>query len=297
VEAGAGQFRIGELARRAGVAPELLRAWERRYGLLEPARTQGGFRLYSAEDERRVAAMVANLARGYSAAEAAQLTLAAGPESEAPAEAPVSDLGPDADELRAALDDFDDGRANRALDRLLAAFSLDTVLTVVLGYLRGLGDRWERGEASIAQEHFASNVLRGRLLGLARGWGQGTGPRALLACAPGEQHDLPLLVFGLALRTRGFRVTFLGPDTPVATLADAVDVLSPALVVVSVTAESGLGPEVTRALRPLGRRTRLALAGRGVDETLARASGAELLGDDPVAEAERLAAGPAPAVA
>ena len=58
--------------------------------------------------------------------------------------------------------------------------------------------RWERGEVSVAQEHFSSNVLRGRLLGLARGWGNGTGPTTVLACAPGELHDLPLLVFGLA---------------------------------------------------------------------------------------------------
>jgi len=55
----------------------------------------------------------------------------------------------------------------------------------------------------VAQEHFASNVLRGRLLGLARGWGEGVGPRAVLACAPGELHDLPLIVFGLTLAGRG----------------------------------------------------------------------------------------------
>ena len=55
--------------------------------------------------------------------------------------------------------------------------SLETVLRdVVLPYLRELGERWERGDATVAQEHFASNLLRGRLLGLARGWGQGTGP-------------------------------------------------------------------------------------------------------------------------
>ena len=58
---------------------------------------------------------------------------------------------------------------------------------VVLPYLRELGERWLRGDASVAQEHFASSVLRGRLLGLARGWGLGLGPTAVLACLPGEQ--------------------------------------------------------------------------------------------------------------
>ena len=61
-------LRIGELSRRSGVSPELLRAWERRYGLLRPERSDGGFRLYTARDEHRVASMRANLDRGLSAA-------------------------------------------------------------------------------------------------------------------------------------------------------------------------------------------------------------------------------------
>src|SRR6188768_2775827 len=66
-------LRIGELARRSGVSVDLLRAWERRYALLQPARTPGGYRLYSAEDEARVRSMQAHLAQGLSAAEAARL--------------------------------------------------------------------------------------------------------------------------------------------------------------------------------------------------------------------------------
>ena len=81
------------------------------------------------------------------------------------------------EELADALDRFDEPRAQAILDRLLAVATVDTLLSeVVLPYLRELGERWARGEASVAQEHFASSVLRGRLLGLARGWGLGIGP-------------------------------------------------------------------------------------------------------------------------
>jgi MerR family transcriptional regulator, light-induced transcriptional regulator len=73
----------------------------------------------------------------------------------------------------------------------------------------------------VVQEHFASNLLRGRLLALARAWERGTGPAALLASAPDEQHDLPLIMFGLALRAQGRRVIFLGADTPLASIAEA----------------------------------------------------------------------------
>ena len=213
----AAQLRIGELARRTGVATELLRAWERRYGLLAPTRTEGGYRLYSAADVSRVGRMRELLATGLSAAEAAREALAepARPRRRAADGVPV--------ELREAIERLDDAAAHTAFDRLLADFSLDAVLEgAVLPLLRELGEGWARGEVSIAQEHFASNLLRGRLLGLARGWDRGGGPRAVLACPPGERHDLGLLIFGLALREHGWRITFLGGDTPVDTLADTV---------------------------------------------------------------------------
>ena len=88
---------------------------------------------------------------------------------------------------------------------------------VILPFLHRLGVRWAAGRTSVAQEHFASNVIAGRLRSLARGWGQGVGPRAILACPPGELHDLGLLCFGLVLREHGWRITYLGADTPIAT--------------------------------------------------------------------------------
>src|SRR5207342_425891 len=101
-------------------------------------------------------------------------------------------------ELTEALASFEEARAHSAFDRVLGALTLETVLTeVVLPCLHALGESWARGEATVAQEHFASSIIRGRLLGLARGWGAGVGPHALLACPPGEFHDLGLLAFGL----------------------------------------------------------------------------------------------------
>jgi DNA-binding transcriptional MerR regulator len=285
---GVGYLRIGELSRRVGVRPDLLRAWEARYGLLRPSRSPGGFRLYSDDDERRVRAMREHLARGLSAAEAALLVAEAAPEAGRPS-GTDRELERGARLLRRALDAYDDVEANRALDRLLAALSAETVLReVVLPYLADLGERWQRGEASVAQEHFATNVLRERLLGLARGWGQGTGPRALLACAPGELHDLALIVFGLALRARGWRIVFLGPDTPPDTLADAAATLSPDLVVVAGTTPQVLDAAVP-SVRTLAGGSNVAIAGPGASEELARAAGAVFLDDDPISAAERVA--------
>src|ERR1041385_2374460 len=183
-------LRIGELSRRSGVSPELLRAWERRYGLLRPTRSSGGLRLYSSADLARVTAMQQHLAEGLAAAEAAALATNEGDARVSNAFAPSESRR----ELDTALTTFDEAQAHAVIDSLLAQASLDTILRdVFVPYLHELGERWQRGEISVAQEHFASNVLRGRLLGLARGWGSGLGPRAILACAPGEQHDLGLI--------------------------------------------------------------------------------------------------------
>ncbi len=276
-------IRIGELSRRVGVPVELLRAWERRYGLLEPERTPGRFRLYSEDDVARVRTMRANLDRGLSAAEAARATLAGAGASDTPV------LIDGAQELARALESFDDVAAQEALDRVLTSLSVEAVLrSVLIPYLHELGEKWERGEISVGQEHFASNVLRGRLLGLARGWDRGVGPRALLACIQGEQHDLPVLIFGIALRAHGWRISFLGANTPIESLVDTVEMLAPSAVVVSGTVP-GVFEGLTDGLRGIAERVPLYLAGAASSEELARSAHAAYLDGDLLVAARTVA--------
>lgn len=284
------QLRIGELSRRSGVSPELLRAWERRYGLLDPIRSPGGLRLYSLADLERVRVMQQHLADGLAAAEAAAAAVRAPGESTKVAgtarESPVAAV----DQLAAALEEFDEPRAQAIFDRLLAEVTLDVFLSeIVMPYLRDLGTRWVRGEITVAQEHFASNVVRGRLLGIARGWGRGVGPRALLACAPGEQHELGLIAFGLALRTHGWRIEYLGADTPLDTIRGVANTLDVDLVVVSAVTPERIGELVTE-LRQISHVRRLAVGGAGAEGLEATALDALALTDDPVREAERVTA-------
>ena len=282
---GEGYLRIGELARRTGTSPELLRAWEQRYGLLEPSRSSGGFRLYSEEDEARVLTVKRLIADGLSAAEAARAALG----GEAIPDAEVGSIAESlASDLRAALDRFDEVGANEILDRLLAALSVETVLrSVLLPYLRVLGERWASGEASVAQEHFASALIRGRLLGLARGWGAGSGPAVVLACPPGEEHDLGLIMFGIVVSRRGWRVTYLGQDTPFATIEEAVEAVDPQLVVLAISEASALLANQD-AVRRLADRVPVAVGGAGVTEEAGTALGVRILAGDPVEVARSL---------
>jgi MerR family transcriptional regulator, light-induced transcriptional regulator len=293
-------WRIGELARRIGVSPEVLRAWERRYGLFRPERSAAGYRLYSAADERCARRVLALQAQGHSTAEAARLAMqtaaaeVATPASlpPTPAEAglsPVDQLELIAARLRASLDSLDGPATEQTLDTLFALTDVETAIAkVILPVLRGLGDSWENNEISVAAEHYASNLLQGRLLALARGWDFGDGPLAVLACAPGELHAIGLIAFGLALRRRGWRIAYLGPSTPIESLIGWTTAHHPAAVVVSaVTPERLIDCEA--GLRNLARHTRLALGGAGATGELAAQVGATALVADPSRAADQLA--------
>ena len=228
--------------------------------------------------------MQQHLAEGLAAAEAAALA------AESPYESPESafDASSARRDLGAALEAFDEPYAQAVLDSLLSLTMLDSLLTeVVLPYLHELGERWERGEITVAQEHFASAVLRGRLLGLARGWGRGFGPQAMLACLPGEQHDLGLIAFGLALRARGWRIAYLGGDLPIDSVISAARAVDPAFVVLTAVDPESFRRS-TAELKSLARTQSICLGGAGAREAEARAIGATLLDGGPVEEAQRL---------
>jgi DNA-binding transcriptional MerR regulator len=281
-----GHLRIGELSRRVGVSPELLRAWERRYELLQPTRSSGGFRLYSEADELRVRRMQGHLQQGMSAAEAAQAALAG---STRPELASTPSLSESAKELQEALERYDEQAANAVLDRTLSTFGTETVLAEIVNtVLRTLGERWAAGELTVAHEHFASNLLRGRLLGIARGWGRGGGPLALLACPPGEWHDLPLILFGIELRAAGWRIVLLGADTPISTIERVVEDVSPAVVVLAATMSGSL-QAIEDQVAALAARVPVAIGGRGTSAALAERVGALLLAADQEEAATTLA--------
>ena len=170
-----GHLRIGELSRRTDTSVDLLRAWEKRYGLLDPDRSDGGYRLYSDNDVERVRAMRSHLRRGSRL-----------PKRRAAPSRPRSRRRSVASSSRGRGTNWPTrSSTSRREERTPCSTSCShrsastrCCRDVVLPYLHDLGDAWSRGEITVAQEHFASNVLRGRLLGIGRGWGEGSGPHA-----------------------------------------------------------------------------------------------------------------------
>jgi methanogenic corrinoid protein MtbC1 len=200
---------IAAISRRTGIAPDTLRKWELRYGVLRPARTPGGQRRYSELDVQRVEWLRDRIRDGWRIGEAARVIDEAGA---AALDEPIELR----DALIASIRDSDPVTLTATLDQAFAVLPLEEALTdVVTPALRWTGEAWHRGELSVAQEHAITAKVRAhldRLISDAQGGVHGV---AVLACAPGERHDIGLLMLAVMLRTDGWRVEFLGADTPV----------------------------------------------------------------------------------
>lgn len=279
-------MRISELSRRVGVNAETLRAWERRYGVLRPRRTDGNTRLYSALDEARVRVMKRYIAEQVPVAQAAEMAMSAQLRL-----TPGTAGGLPDHERRRAMQDlagtlavFDETSADRTLQQLLGAYSVTAVLRdVILPYLHEIGERWEQNTISVAQEHFASQFLQARLHALSRGWDRGLGPRAVLAAAPGDHHTLAITCFGIALHRLGWRVVGLGAATPIEMIREVVDATGASLVAVSASVVGLLEPHAG-ALADLAEATQVAIGGYAASPELARRCRALYL-EEPIAGA------------
>ena len=281
---------IGELSRRVGVSSDLLRKWERRYGILRPGRTRGNHRLYSRVDEARVRLMLDHVRHGMPAAQAAELAVAARFRI-APGAAPTQmrdQVLAACHRMLDALMRYDETAADQILETLLARVPPTAIVNdVLLALMRAVGEQWGGGLISVAQEHFATGFVHARLLGLARGWDHGLGPRALLACPSEEQHTLGLIAFGISLHQIGWRITYLGADTPARMVSEAADAVRPRLTVVAAVTPGRL-ETAGEELAALACRSAVALAGAGSSPDLAEHLGVGHLAGDPVTAAREI---------
>ena len=231
------RYRIRAVALLTGVATATLRAWERRYGVPEPARSDKRYRLYSERDVALIRRMAALCASGLRPAEAARTARFQGlPPREA--DGTGSDGGL-VDRVVEAVSSMDLDALRAALERAFATGSAARVFdTVIAPAMHRVGELWARGEISVAAEHAASFVVRETLSNFLRlGTPPDPAPTVVLGCFDEEQHELGLLGFALHLAAWGYRPIFLGMRVPATALRDAVARHRPCLVAISAVIE------------------------------------------------------------
>lgn len=240
-DAQAPRYSIGVCARLSGVPLETVRIWERRYDILRPGRTEGGHRLYSDDDVSLLRAVKVLVDGGMRPSEVFRLGkdgIFATARQRSQGAPPPSWT----DTIDATIDAavaLDETRVAALLDGPLVTRGHDEVVDGLwLPVLARVGELWERGQLSVATEHFVHQLVAGRVQAALRATLSSTsGPTALCACVPGDRHEVGLFAAALALKKAGFVVVVLGGDLPVVDLARSVGQLKPALIVLAATAE------------------------------------------------------------
>ncbi|WIO74829.1 MerR family transcriptional regulator [Porticoccaceae bacterium LTM1] len=226
-------YPIRQVSEQTGVNSVTLRAWERRYGLVKPQRTPKGHRLYSQEDIESIKRIVELLEQGSSLS-AIRTTLT----SDASGDFTSNVWEGYLDQMQRAISQFDEGRLDAQYSEAMSLYPVAVVMNqVLLPLLKQLGDRWKRGEGSVAEEHFFGVYVRNKLgARLHHSSNPPRGPKLISACLPNEYHDFGLLMFALIGREHGLRQIILGTSTPLEELPDVVSRCNADGIVLSATA-------------------------------------------------------------
>jgi len=260
-------YRIKRVAKITGINPATLRAWERRYNLIAPGRTDSGYRLYSDDDVAMLSRIKQFTSEGLTIGEAiARVRRSLSP---LPPDARAPELADVGAQLRDALLRFDRAGALAEYERLGHLAPERRAEDVLLPLMREIGELWKDGTAVIAQEHFASAFVREKLAAMIAGLdgGMGPGPEGVCAGAPGEMHEFGLMACALRMAAGGWKVLYLGADMPLEETARVARERRSALVCTSLVLRrgaaecAGLAAELRRLVP---RETAVVVGGAGV---------------------------------
>lgn len=264
-------YNIKAVVQATGISPSTLRAWERRYNMCQPQRSESGYRLYSDRDVAVIRWLKAQVDAGMSISQAVSWLQSIIDKGEAGGSSAVAlpDPGGRATEamtlqpptrhdmqnfatlqerLLKALLAFQEEASEQILAQAFALYPLEHVGEhLIMPTLVDIGDLWHRGELSITREHYATNYLIQRLAAILRTVPNGSGgPVVWIGCAPGELHEIGAMLLSIYLRRAGYIVRYLGQNLPVEDLVSEVKNVQPGMVIFSATTV-----ESARALQPV----------------------------------------------
>jgi DNA-binding transcriptional MerR regulator len=237
-------YNIKAVSRLLGLLPVTLRAWERRYGLPTPRRGQQGYRLYSEYDVRTLRWLKTQLDSGLSIGRAVQYlnelrTQGKDPAATIPSTYPTNNASIDqlTEELTNHLIQLNDEKAAETLRRSFALYPVDQVLVeIIQPALIEIGEAWHNGKIAIAVEHYATQFFMQHLMSMLNAAASPIRSELIVAaCAPGEQHQIGLLILVVMLRWRGWNVKYLGPDLKLDRIEEALAPLRPRMLLFSAT--------------------------------------------------------------
>lgn len=231
-------YSIKAITTLTGLTAETLRAWERRYQGILPARSENGRRQYSAQDLEKLSLLAELTRSGHAISKIVGLDREALRELQRQAEPDLHASSRLIGQLMSDLMDYRIDRCEQLLKRaLLACGTLDYVREILLPALNKVGELWHQQQISIAQEHMFSGCVKRIVLSLVSnqsGHAAASGPAMLFATPSGEAHEFGILVSCLLAAAQGFRCYYLGADLPGPDIRQAIERLNPDIVVMGL---------------------------------------------------------------
>lgn len=277
-------YTIKVLSERTGVQPVTIRAWERRYDLLDPERLDNNYRLYSDRDIQIIrwithrldeGLTISNAVREYHSLRENGIWPSALPTVIAP-EPKINPKHPPkyySEQLFKALTNNQEAKAKEVVDEVQSMFDIKTIFFEIFSpMLYEIGEAWYRGEIRIAAEHYASTFIRGILLNLLQAFPiYSAAPTILIGCAPEEFHEIAALMLSVLLRREGYQVEFLGADLPVDDLVLYASDVAPDMVILSASFEHSARPlfNMQAKLNKIPGKPKLGFGGRYFNENTA----------------------------
>jgi methanogenic corrinoid protein MtbC1 len=294
-------YSIKQASIRSGVSVPLVRAWERRYGLVSPKRTPSGYRLYDDDAIATLIRVKELTENGWSASEASRAVLAGEvPIVPAPGRSRAfdDDVGPAhhaelIDHFVRSASVMDISATAADLDEMFALGSFESVVDdLLMPALVALGRAWSDGTLDVAAEHAASAAVHRRLSALFEAAAVTSDARVVVGLPPGARHELGALAFAVAVRRLGVGVLYLGADVPIASWARAAGQEPARVAVIAVVqaTDQAMALAVGNALRSVGDAPVVAFGGRASRWDGAREAGIVVL-PERIVDAARVAAG------
>ncbi len=237
-------YNIKAISTLVGLLPVTLRAWERRYGLLDPVRGSQGYRMYSERDLHTLRWIKTQIDSGMSISRAVDHLNDLRNKGLDPTTYQRSEITENSIDIETVkrqlysfVTTFNDTAANEVLRRAFSIYSVDQVLsTVVQPTLKEIGVAWRRGDLPIASEHYASQFFMQHLMSMLTTTMPPTHTQTIVAAGgPGEEHQIGLLMLVVMLRWRGWNIKYLGPNLSFDRLPEALAPLHPQLLLFSAT--------------------------------------------------------------
>jgi len=248
--------RIRRVAKLIGLSKDVIRVWERRFGILKPTRGANRYRNYSDEDVALLRFLKEQLDAGGSIGELAKL----GREEllgRARAGAPRASFADNTfsrlmRELLSTLNPFDRVIFEKRLNGAVAVVPFEEALHgILLPLQEQVGQLWHDGHIDVAIEHYVTKQIQQKIFSAMNQLPVAEfGAKVIVACPPGEEHDIAALTVAYRCRLRGCRVYYLGANVPVASLANLCGKVEPDLTIISfpLALSDGKATELVQAL-------------------------------------------------